>query len=176
MFKKGGKYMTITEFATSRGVSAQTVSIYMQRHKAAFDKHKQRDGKSVILDDVALQMLDKIYPVPAPVEVVEDVETMRQLIAAQQTIIQLQDTINKQMAEIADLQGTKLLADTLQSQCNNLQTQNDNLQVQNEQLQIQNSDLQIRNEQLQNDLTDIMNRSLIQRILNKAPVSHLSDC
>ena len=64
--------MTITEFAESRNVEAQAVSRYLVRHpqeKASCRKV----GKTVELSDEAFVLLDKQYPLPKPVQVINGV-------------------------------------------------------------------------------------------------------
>ena len=64
--------MTITEFAESRNVEAQAVSRYLVRHpqeKASCRKV----GKTIELSDEAFELLDKQYPLPKPVQVINGV-------------------------------------------------------------------------------------------------------
>lgn len=89
--------MNITEFAASRGVRRETVSIYIKRHPE-ISAHVTKSGNESVLDDEAVSMLAEQYPVPAPVPVIEDaearaeVERLRSLLMqAQARIIELQD-------------------------------------------------------------------------------------
>ena len=82
--------MKIKDFAEVRGVEVNTIHQYMLRHGAEFEGHTRKEGKTINLDDAAVEMLAKVYPLPKPIEVVEDKESRLALIAAQQTIIQLQ--------------------------------------------------------------------------------------
>ena len=56
--------MNISEFARLRGVEPQTVSRYISRHKDDFEEHTTNDGKSIVLDEIAISILEKQYPLP----------------------------------------------------------------------------------------------------------------
>lgn len=103
--------MNITEFAKSRNVEAQAVSIYIRRHPKEFEGLTAKDGKDVILSDSAIEILDKVYPLPSPVQVIVDHESRDQLIKAQQTIIQLQQQLNQQTELISDAKFQRYLLD-----------------------------------------------------------------
>lgn len=82
--------MKIKDFAEVRGVEVNTIHQYMLRHGVEFEGHTRKEGKTIILDDVAVEMLAKVYPLPKPIEVIEDKESRLALLAAQQRIIELQ--------------------------------------------------------------------------------------
>ena len=82
--------MKIKDFAEPRNVEVNTIHQYMSRHADDFKGHTRKEGKTTILDDEAVRMLSEVYPLPRPIEVIEDTESRVALIAAQQTIIQLQ--------------------------------------------------------------------------------------
>ena len=88
--------MNISEFAASRSVATQAVSKYINRHPELFDGLVSRDGKNVVLSDAALEKLDKVYPLPKPVEVIVDHASRDKLILAQERIIQLQEQLTAQ--------------------------------------------------------------------------------
>ena len=86
--------VSITDFATERGVDRDTVNAYLRKHPE-IKEETRREGKNVVIDtdSKAYEALNKQYPLPAPVEVIEDTESRQQLIQAQQLIIQLQQQI-----------------------------------------------------------------------------------
>ena len=65
-YKKGASIVTITEFAKSRNQQPQTISRYISRH-SEFEGHTKKIGKAVAFDEVALRLLEKVYPLPQPV-------------------------------------------------------------------------------------------------------------
>ena len=58
--------MTIAEFSSNRGVKEQTVSMYMRRCGMRYDK-------AAGLSEDQLEVLDKQYPLPKPVTVIEGI-------------------------------------------------------------------------------------------------------
>nr|WP_181365797.1 hypothetical protein [Butyrivibrio fibrisolvens]AAA99530.1 putative plasmid recombination protein [Butyrivibrio fibrisolvens]prf//2120283A recombination protein [Butyrivibrio fibrisolvens] len=101
--------MTITEFAESRQVQPQAISRYIGRHPEKFNGHTEKKGKTVELDDIALEFLEKKYPLPAPVQIIEDTESRQKLIKAQELIIQLQGKLMDAQSQIAEAEATKML-------------------------------------------------------------------
>ena len=101
--------MNIKEFAQGRGVDPQAVSRYIARHSDEFDGLITRDGKSSVLSDEAIEILDDVYPLPRPVEVVVDHVSREKLVQAQDQIIRLQKQLMDQTALIADSKYNKLL-------------------------------------------------------------------
>ena len=85
--------MIISEFADSRDVQSQVISRYIRRHFDEFKGHTKKNGKSVELDDTAIKLLEKKYPLPKPVEVVVDKESQEKLLKAQELIIGLQQQL-----------------------------------------------------------------------------------
>lgn len=108
--------MTISEFAASRGVMPQVISIFIKRHPKEFKGHIIQKGKSKELDEVALGVLDTHYPLPAPVQVIEDTESRKELIKTQKLIIQLQERLQDATMQIAEAEATKMLLEDKQGQ------------------------------------------------------------
>ena len=108
--------MTITEFAESRGIPMQNVSSYINRHKDDFAGHTKRVGKSVELDDAAFEILEKQYPLPKPIEIVEDTESMKKLIEAQELIMRLQIEITRLTEESVKNKASQLLLEDRERQ------------------------------------------------------------
>lgn len=65
--------MTVTEFLAGRTVERQAVTRYIERHPEEFANHTSKNGKEIVLDDVAVEILDKKYPLAKPVQVIEGV-------------------------------------------------------------------------------------------------------
>lgn len=63
--------MKITEFLQGRNVERQAVTRYINRHDEMFKNHVKKDGKELDLDMVAIEALEKIYPLEMPVNVID---------------------------------------------------------------------------------------------------------
>ena len=81
--------MNTTDFAYSRNLQPQTVMKYIQRHSKDFKGHIKKVNRQTLLDEVALELLDKKYPLPKPVEVVADIATLKELADARKELILL---------------------------------------------------------------------------------------
>lgn len=57
------------------------------------------DGKQKVLDDIAVELLDKKYPLSKPIQIIEDTESRNKLLEAQRTIIKMQQVIIEMSAE-----------------------------------------------------------------------------
>ena len=79
--------MYITEFAKSRNIKPQTVSRYINRHSEKFDGLVLKSGKEITLSEEAIYILDKVYPLPKPIQVIVDHESRDKLVEAQSIII-----------------------------------------------------------------------------------------
>ena len=93
--------MNLTEFASSRGVAHQTVSMYISRHPE-FNEHISKDGRNTVLDDEAIRMLEEKYPLPQPVQVIPDAATKEENEKLKEKVILLQEELNGLLRERAD--------------------------------------------------------------------------
>lgn len=81
---------------------------YIRRNPDIFDGHIKADGKWLFIDEVAEKALNEKYPLPQPIEIVEDIETIKELSAtrlelakAEAFVIELQKKINETEKQIA---------------------------------------------------------------------------
>lgn len=140
--------MTITEFARSRNEQVNTVSKYIREHQE-FKGHTSRKGKNVVLDDVALDLLDKKYPLPKPVTVINGIpeeehykmiqEKDEQIQGLQDKLISLQETQSQLMLELGELRSKALLLE----------------------------DKERENERLTSELDRVMKRGFLDRLFNR---------
>lgn len=140
--------MTITEFARSRDMNVNTVSKYIREHEE-FKGHVTVKGKERRLDDTAIELLDKKYPLPKPVQIIHGVpeeehlralsERDEQIQKLQSVIIELQAKQSGMLLELGELRAQSLLLDDKQKQIDTLTEQ----------------------------LTHVKSRRLWQRIFNK---------
>ena len=106
--------MNITEFAKSRNLKPQTVYRYISRHPE-YEKHTSKNGKEVVLDSTALNMLEKKYPVPKPIELIQGVpqeeyiNVLTKLKEAQKVVGELQNRLLEAQEQIATAKATELL-------------------------------------------------------------------
>lgn len=71
--------MTINEFIKDRNVDPQAVRRYIERHPEEFENHLGKKGREIDLDEVAVEILDKKYPMQQIIQVVEDSESLTKL-------------------------------------------------------------------------------------------------
>lgn len=152
--------MKVTEFLKGRRVERQAVTRYINRHNDFFESHIKKVGKEIDLDDEAVEELDLIYPLEKPVEIVTDVETMKKLQVAMETIVKLQGQLNVMDKQIAESQATQLLLESAENQLSETKTK---LEQKEELLDQTRSEL----EATKLELEKLKNRSFFQRLLNK---------
>lgn len=73
MYIKERKTLKISEFLQGRSVARQAVTRYINRHDEIFKNHVKKDGKELDLDMVAIEALEKAYPLEMPVNVINGV-------------------------------------------------------------------------------------------------------
>lgn len=165
--------LKLSDFAKSRGVNRDTITQYIRRNKEQFEGHTKVDGKWMELDQVAEELLDKKYPLPHPVEIVEDTESRRQLILAQQRIIQLQQELAAAKDTIALTTKNEFLLEQkekeVKEQKKQLETQQNDLEKIRQEKQL----LELKKNTVENELKFVKdenerlkNRGLFARILN----------
>lgn len=117
--------MTITEFARSRNEQVNTVSKYIREH-SEFEGHITSKGKQRFLDDFAIELLDKKYPLPKPVILQQGIPEEEHLKALQekddtiqhlqQVIIDIQAKQSSLLLELGELKGKSLLLEDKEKQ------------------------------------------------------------
>lgn len=84
-------YITISEFAKKRNIDKDTVNAWIRKHPDINSCCTiQNKEKTIDITSTAYKVLEKKYPLPKPIEVVEDIETRKKLVQAQEYIVQLQ--------------------------------------------------------------------------------------
>lgn len=83
--------VSIKDFSEERNVDNDTVNAYLRNHPE-IKQHTKRVRKNIVIDteSEAYALLERQYPLPQMVQVVEDTESREKLIQAQELIIQLQ--------------------------------------------------------------------------------------
>lgn len=149
----------LSDFADQRNVSRDTVAAYIRRNPEIFEGHTTKQKKALILDDEAVKMLDEMYPLPKPIQIIEDVESRQKLIQTQQLVIQLQQKIVDQTAIVAQAETMKVLLEDKEKQ----------LEAAEKQLSDKQAELDAYRkeaEQQKEEINRLRSRSLWQRIRN----------
>lgn len=171
----------LTEFATGRNERADTIRKYISRHKNEFEGHCSFSGPKMELDDAAVELLDKVYPLPKPIEIIEDTESRKELLKAQKLIIQLQQKISDQSMALAQAEATKLLLEDKEEQ---LKEKKDEIEEQKAELNQVKQEMasersradaereradaeRVRAEEALKEVERLKSRSFFQRIFNK---------
>lgn len=121
--------ISLSSFAKSREVSADTVATYIRRHKETFKGMTERQGNKMFLDDRAVELLEEVYPLPKPIEIIEDTESRQKLIMAQEYIIQLQAKMTEQATLLAKAESTQALLESKTTELAELKEKYDTLQT-----------------------------------------------
>lgn len=164
--------MTITEYAKLRNQSPQTVSRWINNHKDLFDGHIKTSGKTKELDEIAVRELDNQYP-PRLVQVVEDVELQRKAENYLQKIMELQNELSQNKADMLLLYDkfleTEHNAALLEERTTRLQETEEELKKLQQEHKESEIELAIQHEKtrtLTDELDRIRNRNFFQRLFN----------
>lgn len=162
--------MTITEFAESRNVEAQAVSRYLVRHpqeKASCRKV----GKTIELSDEAFELLDKQYPLPKPVQVINGVPheeyeaVQKRLDETKDLLLAMKDAIaEKEKLLIQQEANVKLLED----KSSFIEKTLEDVKTEKAAIQAENKALHAKIESLNADLLEARRpKSFLERIFGK---------
>lgn len=136
--------MKISEFLQGRSVARQAVTRYINRHDEIFKNHVKKDGKELDLDIMAVEALEKIYPLKMPVNVIDGVpkesfiKIQNELIASQKKIEGLQGQLLDVQEQIAVAKAQELLLEDRTNQVSELK----------EQIDLKNNEIESLKEQL----------------------------
>jgi hypothetical protein len=121
LYRKGAESMKITEFLNGRDVERQAVTRYISRHMEIFNGHTEKIGKELDLDSVAVEELEKVYPIPKPVTIIngvpheEFIKVQQELINSQKTVNELQSRLLEMQEQIAVGKANELLLEDLKT-------------------------------------------------------------
>ena len=171
--------MNLTEFAEARNVKINAVSNYLSRHPE-IKKHTVRIGKETELTPQAIDMLDSVYPLPKPIQIMtgvdpdehKRVQTELEIIrkkydATLEKITVLQDKMMEDQKLLAQAEAQKILLEDRESQLKIATEEGEKkdteIDLQKKKIEEQNRQL----EELKNENERLKNRSLFERIFNK---------
>lgn len=98
----GVKTLKIREFIDGRNVSYDTVRKFIINHPELFKGHIGK-SKNIILDDEAVRLLEEKYPLPSPVQVIQDASARERLQEIEAKYINLLEENNRLIQEMANL-------------------------------------------------------------------------
>lgn len=98
----GVKTLKIREFIDRRNVSYDTVRKFIINHPELFKGHIGK-SKNIILDDEAVRLLEEKYPLPSPVQVIQDASARERLQEIEAKYINLLEENNRLIQEMANL-------------------------------------------------------------------------
>lgn len=107
--------MKVTDFLKGRDVERQAVTRYINRHEEIFKGHTQKVGKEIELDADAVAELEKVYPLPKPITIVDGVphedfiRVQNELIVSQQRTNELQSRLMDAQEMLATARATEML-------------------------------------------------------------------
>lgn len=102
--------VNISDFAETRHEDRDTVNAYIRKHPE-IQEYVIRQGKNTAIDtdSKGYALLDKKYPLPQMVQVIDDVESIKQLAKAREMIIQLQGRLDEASTKIAQAEAIEAL-------------------------------------------------------------------
>ena len=142
--------MKIQEFAELRNLKVNTVHAYLNKHKEILEDCF-RDGKYLCIneDSKGFELLCKKYPLPQPVNVIEDIESRKKLIVAQEMMIKIESVKYKEYL--------------LESETNRADKAENELNIEKEKIE----EIEKINKQLNEEIDKLKNRSFWSRVFNK---------
>lgn len=158
--------MTIKEFCSGRGIESQAVRKYIERHPE-LAKHTGKKGREIVLKPECIRELEKVYPLPRPVEVVADVETMQQLLKAKDAIIILQQKLQDAEKAAALAEERQLRIEDKERQLRAAELQLEEKEKQLQEISGAKEAAEQKAAELDAELERIRNRNLWQRIFDK---------
>lgn len=157
--------MNISEFARSRGIEPQTVRHYVNDHED-IKKHTKKVGKMVELSDEAIELLDKIYPLPKPIQIMTgvDPDEHKRVQTELEIIRKKYDATLEKITVLQDkmMEDQKLIA---QAEAQKILLEDKNSQLEAARSEVENKDTEIKD--LRAELERLKNRSFIDRLFNK---------
>jgi len=162
---KGATMQKISDFAEERNVDRNAVTQYIRRHEELFKGHTKIEGNSMFADDEAMQLLDKKYPLPKPIEIIEDKESRQELIKTQRLVIQLQESLKEAQGLIAKAEATQMLLEDKEIQLEKAEQRLDKAEEEKRRLESKIEELQESLVQGKEKLAQEQSKTWIQKLL-----------
>lgn len=102
--------MTLKEFAESRGIEYNTLMQWLFRRPELRGK-MQKDGKNYVIEpgDDVYEVLNKKYPFPRPIQIVQDEEARQELAETRKKLLELQEAMIAMTAKAAQAETMRLM-------------------------------------------------------------------
>lgn len=102
--------MTLKEFAEGRGVEYNALMQWLYR-RPELRERMPKEGKSYVIEpgDGIFEILDKKYPIPKPIQVIQDEEARKELAEANRKIQELQEAMLKMAARASQADAMQLM-------------------------------------------------------------------
>ena len=94
--------MYLTDFADERKVKADTVAAYIRSNSEQFEGLTWMEGKKKVLSEQAIELLDKKYPTPVMVQIVQDPELVKSYMAKSAEVDKLKEKYEVLFKELGE--------------------------------------------------------------------------
>ena len=132
-YNERGGILKTSDFLNGRDVERQALTRYINRHPELLENHTKKMGKEIELDDEAVAILDKIYPLIQPVELINGVpqevhsKIQNELIQAQKDNAELMKALLQAHEQLSVANTEKLLLEEKTKQYDELKDNNKQL-------------------------------------------------
>lgn len=172
----------VADFAEERNVDRNAVSQYIRRHGEEFKGHTKVDGHNLLFDDDAYVILDKKYPSPKPIMVVDGVPheeyeavqkklelASERLFAAQEAIREKEKLLDQKEYAVQLLENKNILLEkTLEEKTSFMEKALEDEKAERISIQAENKALYARIEVLNAELFEAKRpKSLMEHIFGK---------
>lgn len=129
-YNERSKTLKTSDFLNGRNVERQALTRYINRHPELFKNHTKKVGKEIELDDEAVAILDKIYPLIQPVELINGVpqevhiKIQNELIQVQKDNAELMKALLQAHEQLSVANTEKLLLEEKTKQFDELKADN----------------------------------------------------
>lgn len=172
----------VSDFAEERNIDRNAVSQYIRRHGEEFKGHTKVDGHNLLFDDDAYVILDKKYPLPKPIMVVDGVPheeyeavqkklelASERLFAAQEAIREKEKLLDQQEYAVQLLENKNILLEkTLEEKTSFMEKALEDEKAEKATIQAKNEALYVEIVRLNAELVEAKRpKSLIERIFGR---------
>lgn len=159
--------MKLVDFCSSRNIQTQTVGKYIERHPEIFTGHISKDGKLIVLDEIAEKILAEKYQAkPIPISE-EETRLLKKIEDSQNFIIHLQQEIIQKDKILLETQNNLAVLEYKNQELEELKEDNKKLGNSVFDLEKQNQDLLKELESVKKEKERLENRNFFQRLFNK---------
>ncbi len=173
----------VADFAEQRNVDRNAVTQYIRRHSDEFEGHIQTQGKNLLFDEVAFEILDEKYPQPKPIQIIEGVpheehervlnrltEVQAQFSKAQEMMLEMKDRLSEKDAQLVQKNASVQLLEDKEKILNALV---EGLKAEKAELQAEKESLHTKIDALNAELIEANRpKPLLERLFGKKRNEH----